>query len=318
MSCRAWSSLAVALAACTSGTSRPQTPLPTNRVEEAAVKTAVYAAEQAWRNSFPVDYERPFVEPEYLPLEAHSRYLEACKAGDRRSCWIALEVGAPSDAVSARALVAANCRDGDQLSCRALPADDESTPGQVGLAGALGRMPACDAINESSTCDLVGLRRECDEGFPTSCRRLVMSNPTPQDGVALTSRSVRLADAGCRAGIVLECDILLIFHTKGEREHALAKVCELGRRFCGAIAIELLNAGESTKSVAMLEHACQYGISATEDCLKLGIAYLRKTYVEPVGGRGQQLIDWACARIEKIEGAKLLSNEPDCKLASHH
>jgi hypothetical protein len=77
-----------------------------------------------------------------------------------------------------------------------------------------------------------------------------------------------------------------------------------------------LKAGDAVKGVALLEHSCQYVEGAESDCLKLGVAYLQKTYLEPVGGRGQKLVDWACARIAKFDGDKLLSREPDCKLAS--
>ncbi|MDB4953734.1 MAG: hypothetical protein JWO36_1303, partial [Myxococcales bacterium] len=77
----------------------------------------VEQAKRELASDWPLDYHRPFAQPEVVS-HAAAAFLDACRAGDHPSCWYALWLG---ERTAAPKLVESNCLAGDQPSCRALP-----------------------------------------------------------------------------------------------------------------------------------------------------------------------------------------------------
>ena len=264
-----------------------------------------------------LDYKRPFDDKPIDRSRAMALYLEACRGGDKPACWIAMEV-ANADQWRAMALIVeANCKAGDVMSCRALPAPEGTRHGFPSAPGALGREGDCEFIEEGSSCDRVAMRRECSEGFPASCRAIATSRPYVDDAPALLARAAELVDAGCKQDIISECRIVGSSASEQQREFASSRVCALGRAWCEGIGIRALKRGDMAKARDAYERACQIHDAREAHCAELGEMYLDHKLVEPVPGRGQALVDWACQRILKIVRTRerLDSDFAGCKRA---
>jgi hypothetical protein len=259
-------------------------------------------ADEELRREEPLDLARPFRAPPVDHDRAIAGYLDACHAGDKPACWIAMTVAGPGAWHDAVAAVRRNCQTGDLMSCRALPEDDRGTPSSD-LPGAAGRAGICD---DDTACDRAALRRECDAGFAVSCVALGMSHPTEPDRDGLTTRAAGLAVAGCDASVVAECRLLLTLGSDAQTDAARDRLCTLTDNDCRAD--DPLDA----------ERDCQYGAASAYTCVELGAKYLRHTFPEPVPGRGQALVDWGCPQLAKLVGhEKVEVRVPACALASH-
>ncbi|MEO7732674.1 MAG: hypothetical protein ABIY55_17020 [Kofleriaceae bacterium] len=249
----------------------------------------VAQAERALSTRWPLDYRRPFViQPE--DETAANLYLEACREGDKPSCWIAATMDG-SGIGRATPRVLENCRAGDVMSCRALPShlDFGDAPGREG------RSERCWGVPEK-TCDLSALRRECEAGFAFSCWWMFQA-PPPDKGLA--AHALPLARAGCRASIENECRMLWSSGDAGAADQKLSDdhLCPLRIGECSAALTRYLKLGDFGRARDVAEQLCQYGGDQSHyNCLTLGEYYVSGTLPEPVHGRGEALISWACTK----------------------
>jgi hypothetical protein len=263
----------------------------------------VALAGRALSKRWPLDYRRPFVtEPEPQPEDetAANLYLEACREGDKPSCWIAATIdGAGIERATPHVLE--NCRAGDVMSCRALPnhLPFGDAPGREG------RSERCQAPGK--TCDLAALRQECEEGFAFSCWWMFQA-PPPAD--RLEAHALPLARAGCRATIENDCRLLWSIDEASADDHKLSsdQLCPLRISECSGALTRYLKLGDLGRARDVAEQICQHGGEQSRyNCLGLGEYYVSGTLPEPVQGRGEALISWACTK----ESFQLLA--PTCK-----
>jgi hypothetical protein len=252
--------------------------IPENYATSATTAMLVARAERALAESQKPDLRRPFLA--YDPGRVRDLYIDACRNGDGGSCSIAITVAKRSIPDSLLALVYERCRAHDLMSCRALPWD--RTYPHDRAPGSVGRSAACR--EGAVTCDREQLRRECAQGLPLSCSALVDLDPGLPAGEWADERGKALAREGCRTGIGAECRVLLSDRAAGG--FAATRLCELAREQCVA--------SEHPSPQEAFERACQYGDESAWACAELGLRYLRGEFPEPVKGRGQALLDWAC------------------------
>ena len=251
---------------------------------------------------YPLDYERPFGGSPYDDGEPKRLYLEACELGDRPACWLAANMDLWRETGRASALVLEHCRAGDMLSCRALP------PGLTSddAPGAVGRSQRCrDSRFDPTACDVVALRRECASGFPLSCQHLRFGPEAKNLGAreALDARILELSLQGCEMFIRGECGTIWSPGSEADDQLSSSHRCPFGLRGCGGVPAAFLALGDRTHARGAAERLCQYDIETTDPdhneqryfCLELALAYAAHDYVEPVPGRGQALMKWACA-----------------------
>ncbi len=291
----------------------------------------VQLADQALAESARPDYRRPMLTEPIDRSAVSELYLAACRAGDKRSCWLAMEVQ-DSKGV-AEALVRDNCRAGHSMSCRALPAidvkrfdaDAEASAmlddmGQVlakeridkGLPGSLGRSHSC---HNGYNCDRDALQQECEAGFPNSCEDIVKLDERTHDMVspdeetfavriALITRIVRLARQGCHADIVSECyqlafwkpDVPDVPDTEADdRLFGYERLCRIGWSYCDALGDMYLAKGNREKAQVAYERACQGDPAWCNEAVR---GYLDDHLPEPVPHRGRDLAEWACQHDE--------------------
>jgi len=260
----------------------------------------VAQAERALSTRWPLDYRRPFVT---VPEDetAANLYLEACRQGDHPSCWIAATMEGAGIG-KATPLVLENCRAGDIMSCRALPThlDFGDAPGREG------RSERCSGAPKK-TCDLAALRRECEAGFAFSCWWMFQAPPPDNE---LAARALPLARAGCRASIETDCRLLWMLDEATAADHQLSQEhsCPFRIDGCSGVPERYLALGDLGHARDVAEQRCQYGGDQSHHtCLTLGEYYARGTLPEPVHGRGEALISWACTR----ESFQVLA--PTCK-----
>jgi hypothetical protein len=264
-----------------------------NRVDTTRRRELVARAEQSLAQGRPLDYSRPFSYHEPQQSATASLYLEACRAGDKPSCWIADELGASE----AMALVRANCVAGDIMSCRAIPRGEAPEPETPGWAG---RGPLCEkespeADPEEKLCGVDDLRRECLAGFPLSCWFAGGAPPELlSDREALAKRAGPLARAGCQARIDDECANIYNKYTDAETLLIAERMCPLAVHWCGVLSKHYRDKGELVRARDLAEQRCQYGRDRSV-CRELGADYANRIFPEPVPGRGEALLTWACS-----------------------
>lgn len=261
------------------------------------------------------DYRRPVEQVTSSRTSAAAQFLEACRAGDKRSCWMAMTLVDASGWQAAAALVERNCRAGDLMSCRALPAEHHKlvfadAPGEVG------RSWRCSQFNQVPACDLLGIasmRSECAAGFVASCWNLEFAQPPLPDRVEIGARIAGLAQEGCEQGLVDDCRAL-VRHATGDLEVlASERLCALVGEHCPQLATARVERGEPVRARDALERGCQHPSKATlMVCLELGQGYLDAAYPEPVAGRGQALVDWACGEIARTITPQFARTTPGC------
>ena len=266
----------VALFVCACGASVPPTPTPTRAQRPLVTREQ---ADRALRSDAPLDYERPFREKPVDRSATAQLFHARCDGGDARACIVESELTGSLD------VVAANCRNGDLMSCRALPLDDGSAK-FPDLPGAMSR--AC-----STTCDAATLRQECTDGFAWACFKLGENDPSG-DGDAMMAKYLKASVEGCRAGISINCGFAGLSKDDLARIDAAKRLCELHLDRCGELATAYMAEHDTKNARDAFERACQYG--NTSVCLELGVKYTGGELTEPVVGRGQALIDWACRR----------------------
>lgn len=251
-----------------------------------------------------LDYTRPFRSQPRGRERTVALLQEACGAGDKYSCRIVAQMIDGPPRVVFRT-VAANCSRGDLMSCRVLPVDDneELFPD---LPGATSRSPACKTAE--GMCDRLSLRRECIQGFARACSVLATVNNADME--SFDRRSYQLTVDGCRQGVLGECSEASTLDTSVE---PFKRMCD-ALDWCDGLASYYKQHGQLDLSRAALERSCEYtGLGGTRACIKLASQYLDGTYVEPIVGRGQELLNFACANAGPRE--QTLELFPACEKA---
>jgi hypothetical protein len=250
-------------------------------------------ADEAFASTLKPDYDRPFVEkPHGLPWVSE-RYLEACRAGERRACWIADTVHSSE---ATRKMVSDNCLAGDPMSCRAIRPSGMAESDRR-LPGWVGRAFACEdgcAKDVQQRCEAMGCRplmqQECEAGFPLSCWNREINLKDKQ----AWERAAALARNGCQEGIYTECSWLDVW--AGDPD-AGDKICTMAAEGCLVNSFDLFNNTDLTGYRDWLERGCQYGELKEQlaTCNTLASGY-HGMYREPVPGRSEALTAWVCAR----------------------
>jgi len=290
----------------TSTDSRPSAPPPRKHFVSPSTEldALVRRSQQALADDRKLDYDRPFVAKSRERPETVALLADACHAGHKPSCWKAATIATPDDQPKLWGAVAANCRSGDSLSCRALP--DQATADEAAytdLPGTQGRTDckACDAT------EVARMRRECAEGFAASC--FSMSTLSPAEHDELAARAQKLSAEDCAADITYRCSGL---HDLPVTEQLVMyeHLCALKRDACGPLSDVYDQLKRPREARDAFERGCQYGMSPNL-CAALGAAYLQHKYEEPVVGRGRKLLDTSCRKL-----GPYAAGVPACKLAN--
>jgi hypothetical protein len=266
-----------------------------NQIDTTRRQELVARAEQALAQSLPLDFGRPFSDDSPERSATGALFLEACRAGDNPSCWIARDLGGIDTSYHARTTVRANCLAGDLMSCRALKSDEDLSPEVPGWAG---RTRICaqgspDASPAEQRCGIADLRRECLAGLPLSCWSLISTTAKQlPDRESVTAQLARLTHDGCQARIDRECD-LVREPTAAERLRIAERLCPLVVSSCAVLSKHYRDRGELARARDLAEQSCQYGHD-TRRCRLLGKDYVDGVFPEPVPGRGEALLTWAC------------------------
>lgn len=234
-----------------------------------------------------IDYERPFRGKPRDLAPVIAAYLDACRAGDGRSCRRAvdLEHQAGEDNGPALHALVEHCRAGQLDTCRALLAGAAIADDHA-LAGWAGRSETC----KERGCD-DELRRECKAGFAASCFVLV-GHGVPDDD-AVFARAGELAVAGCRADIGPECQLLGQADEDKLLRHGHS--CQLRGVDCTTYGLDLRADPVAARDV--FERACQYDQAHQVDACKVLVEVYQENLVpEPMPGRARAVRDWVCAQ----------------------
>jgi hypothetical protein len=317
-----WHLIALAtLSACSRSqpTALPEQPVAVSnapsREAQDEVKALASRADAALDTDTPLDFERPVVAKPLDRAETRALFVDACRHGDHASCWKAMYVARDVASLSdpkpeSLDLVARNCEGGDVSSCRALP---EATFRD--LPGAHGRSPECEPLRDE--CDIAALRRECNDGFPRSCRLLATGNRAAGEAEELIRRTNELARKGCASDILTDCELVTNWSDE-DLMQTLRRRCRFDRNKCDNLASLLERKTKSAAVRDLREVACQHS-DAIHACVTLGVGYLDGKYPEPERGRGQRLLDYACAIYRKQSAGNPKSVDdrvPACKRAS--
>jgi len=260
---------------------------------EAPVVDAASLAKRAdalFTASVALDYERPFRGKPLDLAPVIAAYLEACRAGDGRSCRRAAALAPQEEEGGAglRALVEL-CRSGQLESCRSIPATGAIAEDHA-LRGWAGRAQAC----KDRGCD-DELRRECSDGFALSCYVLGLHDDVADDD-ALFERARALVRAGCRADIGPDCELLgLLRETDDDGVLYDGYSCRLRGVRCVNYGLDVRDDPIAGRDV--FERYCQY--SQTDQlnaCRVLVEVYADRHLPEPVPGRARAVRDWLCAQ----------------------
>jgi len=291
-------------------------PAARSHAPSASAEQLFASAETMLQDSFALDNQRPFANATRDVTRVRERYLDACRAGHARACWIAMRLDGAVHEPAAR-FVRDNCLAGDTLSCRALPDDM-----LVDAPGGTARERHCVRSPDESHCDLHKLRRECVQGFAKSCHRLwsvLAARPDdPHEVGMVATLAVVAAQVGCAAGIVDECGPLHWIGTDPDmRWKRSLQELQARQRYCALVAgrcAELAPQFEASAPVVartLYELDCQrWPDSGEGTCLRLGRLYVERALPEPASGRGMALIRWACQRHSRD-----VADEKTCKLA---
>jgi hypothetical protein len=88
-----------------------------------------------------------------------------------------------------------------------------------------------------------------------------------------------------------------------DRIAVATRLCDLHRDECSTLYYDYSDVHELTNARDAYERACQYG-SHAQTCIALAGKYLDGELEEPVLGRGQALIDWACPKLAQLKYGK--------------
>lgn len=275
-------------------------------------------ANRALHDDAPLDYARPLGGKPWNRDAITAQFHMSCQHGDKRSCIVEAELVTPrvtkDDLRAKYRVVEANCREGDLMSCRALPADidEQRFPD---LPGAMSRRDECSESELSASCDAVALRKECGDGFPAACAALASQEPSLFDSDVLAKRADDLARTGCDVGIGDECLHLFYSDDHAQALHAAERHCDLNRDSCIEVAAVYAKMKDKLRERDAKERLCQYS-SSYYSCIQLGLEYLDGKLAEPMPGRGQALLDHGCREDLANNSGKLpASDEPLCERA---
>jgi hypothetical protein len=264
------------LIAC--GSQRPAAPgLSNSRVSTPPPEHSLALAEASLASDTPMDFDRPRVKRPRGRERTIELFHLTCADGNHRACWIEAQLvrGQPLEAFRR---VAADCHDGDLLSCRALPLS-ETEDLYPDEPGAESRSPRCHSSLKSD-CNSQALRGECLIGFTQACNELAGISGIP-DQDELDRRGRELAADGCKQGIAPECLLAIgAAHTL----EASKRFCDLTDN-CSSLGHLYDHLHEPTLARDSLERTCQYAKDAFRICLALATRYLAHDYDEPVAGR---------------------------------
>jgi hypothetical protein len=276
-----------------------RSPSNRTRIIESSVTALVRPADEAFASTLVPDYDRPFIKKPHDLEWVSGLYLQACRAGDRRSCWRA---DATYSSKLTEEMVHRNCLAGDLMSCRALRREpwepDEPSEPDKRLRGWVGRAIQCDGPQDCQKearqkCQELdcweALQQECADGFPASCW-----SPLHRNDEGALARATELAMEGCQAGLRKECQWLLL-HISDHAKWVFAygHLCHWAAD-CGDLSYYFK--GEPIKVREIRERGCQYGRGTEKGiaCEAAWRGYLDGTYPEPVPGRGRALVEWSC------------------------
>jgi hypothetical protein len=294
----------------------PQVPVHEATPADPHAAVALRArADHALREDAPLDYERPFTAKASDRTATARLFGDACRAGDKHACIVEAQLRPLDARGQSYQVVAAACRAGDVMSCRALPLDDD-TPRFADLPGAMSRRAECQKFDLPAPCSADALRAECTAGYPAACAELgAQSSPSAADD-ELFARFPQLSKSGCLAGIASECEKATQRGSTSEQLDIAQRLCDLRRDRCGMLAIAYRLTNDAAHEREALERSCEYG-ERWFDCIELGGGYLDSRFEEPVAGRGQALVDWACPKFAAHAGEAGMRRAPACQRANH-
>ena len=161
--------------------------------------------------------------------------------------------------------------------------------------GGLVDLEPCSDPLSRRPCDMATLRRECTQGFAHSCA-LISRHPgaaVGPDKDSLVARALPLAREGCRARIESDCFTLGMQDLLSDQQLAEDRMCPVVLPRCLGMSNRYRKLGDLTRARDLVEQVCQYERSLAQ-CLWLGEDYVAGNLAEPVAGRGEALIAWAC------------------------
>jgi len=276
----------------------PASPAPT--IDPHAALSARARADAALHEGVPLDYERPFKTAPVDRSATAKLFADACSLGDKHACIVDAQLVTAADRFHT---VEANCRAGDLLSCRVLPLDEHS-PRYPDLPGAMSRRVECHKPELAAPCEVDALHKECAAGFPVACDELNSAVPELPMTAAEVMSWARLSARGCKGGIASECVNVTQYGSDGDQLEVAQRLCELQPAECISLAWLDKKRNDVTGERDSFERACEYGPEHVAICAGLASSYLDGTFQEPVPGRGQALIDWACPKLVKGDRAR--------------
>jgi hypothetical protein len=296
---------------------RPVALNPAPPIDPHARIVARVHADAALQELAPLDYERPFKAKPWDRGATAKLFGDACQLGDKHACIIAAQLVPLDESGESYRVVEANCLAGDLMSCRALPLDDHA-PRFRKAPGEMSRRVECQYPHVRAPCDPQALRAECIAGFPAACADIGFVVPPVPDADELQDRWPILSMDGCRAGIASECENVDSFRSDSIRFEMSQRLCELRPDDCAGLGFVYKSRNDPTHARDSFERECQYGgAHQSASCAQLAGAYLDGTLEEPVPGRAQALLDWACPQLAATMHSYLLRLQPACSHASH-
>lgn len=266
--------LLIGIAACS------QSQATTTSPDDAPAIVLLARAERL-RLEWTPNYRHPIVETDDTIERSEELYARACERGAPFACW-----HAPG---GARALLE-QCRAGDMLSCR-------NFTDQAPTVRAFRDLPGTAARNYRwgvrKAVRMEDLRHECELGLPDSCLFYIQHEQNAPDVPRLRKRLLALATEGCTMGILDDCRVLGKLGTP-----EAARIEDVDRCvWTGWCEQAARNTDDPIRARDFLERSCQM-LSLPSYCGELAVHYVSGEYPEPVPGRGKQLLEWACARLE--------------------
>lgn len=125
------------------------------------------------------------------------------------------------------------------------------------------------------------------------------------DYQSLDDRFDKLSVVGCAAGVGRECIAAQL------EDHSIVPrrmLCDL-ELACEPLGAFYAQQGQKELARNAYELACQYGMHPVMGCLDLAARYLSHTFEEPVHGRAQALLDFACPL---YSAGPVLQDFPQC------
>jgi hypothetical protein len=130
-----------------------------------------------------------------------------------------------------------------------------------------------------------------------------------KDVVAALKRARELGTSSCAERIMRSC--IVDDAPADKRFEVTEQFCALSRR-CSFLADEYLARGDTVRARDAAERGCQFFL---DRCAELGVMYLDGKLPEPTPGRGQALVDWVCASMQRSLGDNLMRTYAPCARA---